>query len=248
MLPKLYIFTISHFCEKARWALDYYGIEYELCILSPGAHRFKARKMGAQYSSLPVLDTGERVVQGSSEIVDWASNANKRPEKSLEVAPEWRDDAQQMEQRLDKRVGVHLRRMFYSEALVEHPNTVKPVFMEGLTVAQGVGLSLLWPGVRKLMIKGMDLGYAQGLESQAILDSELEWLNTQLADGRQYLIGGTFSRVDLTAASLLARTVLPKQHPGEVDVQQPPRMQQQAKLWRKGKTLDWVERIYALHR
>jgi len=27
-LPRLYIFPISHYCEKARWALDYLNVDY----------------------------------------------------------------------------------------------------------------------------------------------------------------------------------------------------------------------------
>ena len=35
---KLYTFNISHFSEKARWALDYEGILYEERVLLPGPH------------------------------------------------------------------------------------------------------------------------------------------------------------------------------------------------------------------
>ena len=46
MKPTLYIFAISHFCEKARWALDYLGIEYQLVHLAPGLHMSAAKKTG----------------------------------------------------------------------------------------------------------------------------------------------------------------------------------------------------------
>jgi glutathione S-transferase len=28
--PVLYVFAISHYCEKTRWALDHFGIAYRL--------------------------------------------------------------------------------------------------------------------------------------------------------------------------------------------------------------------------
>jgi glutathione S-transferase len=34
--PQLYVFAISHYCEKARRALDYLGIEHEIKYLAPG--------------------------------------------------------------------------------------------------------------------------------------------------------------------------------------------------------------------
>ena len=36
--PVLNIFRISHYCEKARWALDYLDIDYELRTLPVIAH------------------------------------------------------------------------------------------------------------------------------------------------------------------------------------------------------------------
>jgi hypothetical protein len=38
MTARLYTFTISHFAEKARWALDYKGIRYQEKRLVPGSH------------------------------------------------------------------------------------------------------------------------------------------------------------------------------------------------------------------
>ena len=38
MTTRLYTFTISHFAEKARWALDYKRIHYQEKRLVPGSH------------------------------------------------------------------------------------------------------------------------------------------------------------------------------------------------------------------
>ncbi len=70
--PVLYVFAISHFCEKARWALDHLGIAYELRYLAPGEHAELAKKLGAPKSSVPFLDTNGKLIQGSSAIISWA--------------------------------------------------------------------------------------------------------------------------------------------------------------------------------
>jgi len=54
-LPQLYVFAISHYCEKARWALDYPAVDYELMYLAPGMHANLLADLGVAGSSLPVL-------------------------------------------------------------------------------------------------------------------------------------------------------------------------------------------------
>ncbi|MHB8744867.1 MAG: glutathione S-transferase N-terminal domain-containing protein, partial [Sulfuricaulis sp.] len=58
-------FPHSHFCEKARWALDYKGIPFEAVAILPGFHRITVRKY-ARDSSVPVLLTDAGAVQGAS--------------------------------------------------------------------------------------------------------------------------------------------------------------------------------------
>ena len=120
-LPQLYIFPISHYCEKARWALDYLNVDYELQCVAPGAHADVVTKLGAKGTSLPVLLSDGCAIQGSDEIVEWAENysRNGRSLKPVDLPA-----AIEIESRLNDVLGVHVRRMYYSEALVEHPQTV----------------------------------------------------------------------------------------------------------------------------
>ncbi len=64
---KLLEFPRSHFCEKARWALDYKGIPFEAVAILPGFHRITVRKY-ARDSAVPVLLTDDGAVQGSSSL------------------------------------------------------------------------------------------------------------------------------------------------------------------------------------
>ena len=45
----LYVFNISLYCEKARWALDHFGIDCELRHVMVGTHRRIAKKLGAKH-------------------------------------------------------------------------------------------------------------------------------------------------------------------------------------------------------
>jgi len=240
--PTLYIFTISHYCEKARWALEYLGVAHVVKPIAPGIHLKTAQKLGLRRGSLPYLTDGDAVIQGSSQVIDWAE---VKSEQSLGGgAPAVSD----VESRLDDITGIHVRRMFYSEAIVHHPRTVRPVFEKGLGFIPKTIVRLKWDMVCDVMIKGMDLGDAQFLESQKILDGELDWLDGLLADGRQYLVGDTFSRADITAASLLGPLVNPPKHPAYRLINLPPNVTKTVANWAERPTLKYISRIYADHR
>ncbi|MBC7620264.1 MAG: glutathione S-transferase C-terminal domain-containing protein, partial [Candidatus Saccharibacteria bacterium] len=109
-------------------------------------------------------------------------------------------------------------------------------------------VTLGWPAIVQMMIKGMDLGRKQGAESRAILDQELAWLDALLADGRPYLTGPTWTRADLTAASLLAPLVAPQEHPVVQALEFPAIVASAMKEWAQRPSLQFVNRAYALHR
>jgi len=71
---ELYQFQFSHYCEKARWALDYKGISYKPRNLLPGLHVKPARKLAPETccrsSSMAVLRF--RIRRRSS--ISWTGN------------------------------------------------------------------------------------------------------------------------------------------------------------------------------
>ena len=246
MKPSLYIFAISHYCEKARWALDYLQIDYQLVHLAPGLHLSQTKKLGATASSLPILDTGKELIQGSANIIDWADKATQNSRKLTPDSK--RDECLAIEKRLDDIAGVHTRRMFYSEALVEHSSTVRPIFTKDLPLLQRPLITAMWPVVRKKMIRAMDLGFEQGQESESIVDNELTWLDGVLTDGRRFLVADTFSRADITAASLFAPLASPANHPSYALLNIPPRVAATMQDWNERKATHWVRDIYRDYR
>lgn len=245
--PTLYVFSISHYCEKARWALDYRGIDYELRHLAPGEHIEVAKRLRVPRSSVPYLVNGDRVVQGSTDIVNWAESlpaangSRLTPDVDIESAVD-------IETRADDVIGVHVRRFYYSEALVEHPGTVRPMLTNGVSIVKKLLVRMAWGKIRTAMIKRMDLGQIQGRESAEIVDHELARLDSLLADGRQYLVGDRFSRADLSVASLLSPLLLPVEHPTYSGLVLPPRLSATVAEWQQRPSLLWARDLYAKHR
>lgn len=248
--PLLYVFGISHYCEKARWALDYLQVPYLLRVVAPGVHIAVARKLGAPRSSVPILVAGETTIQGSVGIIDWAQSVASGPQTLTPQVDQATSTA--IEQRLDDLLGVHVRRCYYSEALLKHPNTVKPLFTSGISTGQKLLLNVTWPMLRKVMARTMDLGEAQGHESARLVEAELDWLDELLGDGRPYLAAaasdGQFSRLDVTAASLLAPIALPPEHPTYGNMVLPPGISQLVENWQDRPIIRWVRDMYARHR
>ncbi|MFK7898921.1 MAG: glutathione S-transferase family protein [Myxococcota bacterium] len=247
-MTDLYVFAISHYCEKSRWTLDHLGIEHAVRYLAPGAHSQFAKEIGAKGSSLPILVSEGQVIQGSDAIFDWACATSNHKDRTLSVSSNHESSAREIEARLDEIAGVQSRRYFYSEALVEHPESVLPIFSKDLDPDGQKSLAGIWEIVRTVMIDGMDLGREQWSDARDKIETELDWLDGLLADGRRFLVGDQFSRVDITAASLLAVFALPPEHPTYTQVAVPPRSAADIARWKERPSLRWVREIYESHR
>ena len=243
----LNVFTISHFCEKARWAFEYLGVPHRVQVLAPGAHLQLARQHGLRRGALPFLITDTGCVQGSAEVVTWAEQAASSDAATLSTDAT-RDTIAAIESRLDDVVGVHSRRHFYSEAVLTQPKAVRSIFMMQQPVLQRLKLFAAWGTICKLMARGMDLGPAQREESRDILEREFDWLDGLLSDGRPYLAGDVFSRADIAAASLLAPAVRPPDHPLHGLFVSPPLHDADVARWSDRPTARWVCAMYAQHR
>lgn len=246
-LAELHVFTISHYCEKARWAFDYLDVPHHVQVLAPGAHVQLARQHGLRRGALPFLLTDAGPVQGSADVVTWAERAAPADGPVLSTDAT-RDTIADIEQRLDDVVGVHTRRHFYSEAILTQPTAVRSIFMRRQPLLQRLKLFAAWGTICKLMARGMDLGPAQREDSRDILEREFDWLDGLLADGRPYLAGDAFSRADIAAASLLAPAVRPPDHPLHGVMFSPQLHAADVARWADRPTARWVCAMYAQHR
>jgi len=206
-----------------------------------------AKKLGARGSSLPILVADGRVVHGSAEIISWADARASNQEARL-IPETARKECLALEKRLDDILGVHIRRYYYSEALVEHPKSVRPIFTKDLPFLQKLSVSLAWRVICEAMIKGMDLGYEQGQESRHIVEGELDWLDGLFSDGRKFLCGDQFSCADIAAASLLAALATPENHPTYANLRLPPRVAKDMVNWENRRSVNWVRESYSQYR
>lgn len=202
----LYQFPISHYCEKIRWAMDYKGLDYSLKNLFPGLHLRTTKKM-APKTYLPILiDHGEQV-QNSHVILNYLDKTY--PEKSLSPKdPELLAQAMEWEKYCDVEIGVHVRRFGYHYLLAE-PKTVIPFFTQGGPWWGPLFFKLFFSKLEPVMRKVMSIDQAGADKSQERIQQAIDKLD-EAYQQQEFLVGDSFSRADLAAASLLAPIIMPE--------------------------------------
>jgi glutathione S-transferase len=158
-----------------------------------------------------VLDDG-RVLADSPLIVAYAdANADER-RKLLPTGRRERDEALELERRLDFEFAPHVRRFAYFHLLPNRRETMG-LFDVRTPGLERLALRLLFPLLRRFMRRFMDIGEATALESLEGLRRILDEIGQRLSDGRPYLMGDRFSAADIAFASFASPLVLPRSHP-----------------------------------
>ncbi len=235
---KLYQFSISHFCEKARWALDYKGLAYQPVNLLPGPHVSTIKKM-AKKSCLPVLVDEGKVVQESANIISYLDE--KVQERPLTpVNPEQKTAALEWEKYLNQELGVHVRRYCYHWVL-QDPAIAVPLLADQGPWYGRIMLRLIFKKLVKVMRKAMNVNVESAEESRRHIVAAIDRLHAQLSK-QPFLVGDSFTRADLTAAALLAPLCQPAKFGGPTSKTIPEAI---AKLRDEiaGRTA-WVDRFY----
>jgi len=117
---RLVTIPISHYCEKARWALDLAGLPFAEERHVQVVHVVAARRAGGGRTT-PVLVTPERAIGSSQEIVAWADAHRPPAERIFPADPAARDEVERLCRRFDERLGPAGRRLVYVHMLRDRP-------------------------------------------------------------------------------------------------------------------------------
>lgn len=202
---RLITVRFSHFCEKARWALDHAGLAYREESHVPMLSWAATYGAGGR-RTVPVLVTSERTLSDSTDILRWVDTRGTA--EPLFPPGELGAEVSQWEDTFDRRVGPATRRLVYFH-LMKTPVLVRRLLQSASPGWQARVTRLTFPALKALMVRGLRINAAGAERSRQALDEVLDNVSARLADGRRYLAGDRFSAADLTFASLLAPTLLP---------------------------------------
>jgi glutathione S-transferase len=204
---RLITIPISHYCEKARWALDRAELRYREERHIQGIHQVAARRAGGG-ATVPVLVTPDGAIGESHEILVW-SDARLAPERRLFPSePSSRAEVDALCRRLDDRLGPPGRRLIYVH-MFRQPKLVFAFNDQGVPAWEDAALRAGWPLLKRFV--GRALGIVPGIETadEAAVFGELDHVAELLSDGRPYLCGERFGAADLTFAALCAPVIVP---------------------------------------
>src|SRR5919206_3444571 len=124
--PVLYHIEISHYNEKARWALDYKHVPHERKAPPPMMHTVWALAM-TRKPTFPVLKLNGKAIGDSTRIIEELERLYPEPPLYPDDPAE-RQRALELEDFFDEELGPYIRRWIFHEGL-EHL-TVRE-FVEG---------------------------------------------------------------------------------------------------------------------
>ncbi|GGY13704.1 glutathione S-transferase family protein [Paludibacterium paludis] len=243
-MSTLYQFPFSHFCEKARWALDYKQHPYAVRNLLPLFHLTTTLRPGRK-TSLPLLIEGDLRLQDSGEIIDYLDR--RHPHKPLTPIPaEEARLAREWERVLDKDLGVTLRRWFYFHTLPDTPHA-RYFLEQDLPASRRHLFRLCFPLVRRAMQHRMRITPDTAASALDTLERTLDRLDT-IVGGQPFLVGNHFSRADLTGAALLSPLRARGRTQEELQAIFSPPVWQWWKSFHQRPTSTWLEQMYRDYR
>ncbi len=217
--PVLWHIAISHYSEKARWALDYKGIEHERRAPTPGAHMLAALWLTRGRSkTFPVLQLEGQTIGNSSAIV--AALEDRFPERPLYPEdPDERRKALQLADFFDEELGPHARLLVFHYATRDR--AIVDRFTRDLLPSRLRDSSAVRAGATRFFSTFAGVRYGVKSERAAELAKEkviaaFDRLESEL-DGNDYLVGDRFTVADLPAAALFYPIVQPAEGPSVPD-------------------------------
>ncbi len=208
--PVLITIPISHYCEKARWALDRAGIRYRERAHLQIIHWVPVARAGGRKTA-PVLVWGDRVLADSAEIVEQASAKSPPDRRLFPDDPGAAAEVRELQGEFDARLGPEGRRWMYN-GLRGRRDIAVAYACTGVPSWQRRALPLAYPLVSRVIDRYLDVTPATAARSEAEVRAVFDRVAERLDDGRPYLCGERFSAADLTFAALAAAVLMPPEY------------------------------------
>lgn len=201
---------ISHFCEKARWALERTGVPYRERAHLQVFHRFAVRHAGGGRTA-PVLVWDGRVLGESAEILE-AVSAEAPPELRLfPDDPRAAAEVRALERDFNARLGPEGRLWMYYE-MRGRGDLARDYGCTGVPGWQRRLFPLFYPVAVRIIDRSLGVKPETAARAEAVVRTTFDEVAERLADGRPFLCGERFTAADLTFAALAASVLMPPEY------------------------------------
>jgi glutathione S-transferase len=201
---------ISHFCEKARWALDRAGVDYVEKRHIQLVHRFAVKRAGGG-TTAPVLRAPEGVYDESSAILRYADEHGPEQQRLYPADVAELAEVVALERSFDEVLGPQGRLWLYHEVFKD-ARRFSPWNLTGVPAWERRVFPFVLPPAKLVIRRHFGITDATAQAAVTDVDEEFDAVAERLADGRRYLVGGGFSAADLAFAALAAPVVVPPEY------------------------------------
>jgi glutathione S-transferase len=208
---RLITIPISHYCEKARWALDRAGVDYMETPHLQGIHVVVSKRAGGK-GTTPVLVTDDAGVLGESADILAYADAHGPPELGLYGDGDGaeREEILRLERDFDEVLGPEGRLWMYHQ-LLDRPDLAVRYGVAGVPTWERRALPRIFGLMGQLITRKLGVSADSAVEAEYRVDATFDRVAERLADGRPYLVGERFSAADLTFAALAGAILMPPQ-------------------------------------
>jgi glutathione S-transferase len=243
-VPLLWHLKVSHYNEKARWALDYKGVPHVRRAAAPGPHRAIARRLTGARTFPVLLVDGEAI--GDSTLIIEALEL-RYPDPPLYPAdPEARRRALDIEDFFDEELGPHMRLLVISHML-RSGKLILGAFFPDLGTGRRLTARALFPLHRRRAMAEFGIDEDSVERAWAKVGAAVECFREEL-EPSGYLVGDSFTVADLTLAALVAPAVAPEQFPYPQPQRGHPLLAPLRDALAGTGLLEWAYEMYARHR
>ncbi len=196
---------LSHYCEKARWALDRVALPYREEPHAPLLHRLATKRN--ERGTVPVLVDGTNRFTDSTDILkhaDTVCGGDLLYPRDADL----RSEVDALEERFDKELGPQTRRWAYGQ-LSPQAKALRSLWARGVPPLEASLIRVITPLVRRLVRMGYKITPENAQRSLERVRGVFRQVDELLSDGRQFLAGERFTVADLTFAALAAPVLLP---------------------------------------
>ncbi len=234
---------MSHYNEKARWALDYKRVPHVRRATVPGVHQAVARRVSGG-RTFPILELDGEVFGESAAILEALERLV--PEPALYPAdPELRSEALALEAEFDESLAPAIRHCLYQEALDDREFTAK-ILAVGGPPSRETFLAIAAPAFIPALRRNFAVPDRGDPRPRAIVREHVARIG-ELAAPTGFLVGDRFSVADLTACSFL----IPFVDAGAMPAAMPPLIEPLAEFGRELAATpggQWVAETYGRFR
>ncbi len=201
---------ISHFCEKARWALERAGLPYEEQRHIQLVHQVAVKRAGGGKTA-PALKTSEGTFSESADILRYVDE-HTPPERRLypEDANE-RAQVEALEERFGRVLGYEARRWLYYQVFRE-ARYFAPWNLTGVPAWERRIFPFVLAPAKVIINRKFAINAQSAAAAAKLVDEEFDAVAAMLADGRRYLVGDRFTAADLAFAALAAPALCPPEY------------------------------------